>query len=128
MDLRRSRPWASREPDAGEAEADKEKDDRDSKSPICGSGDAEVTAKLGKTGRAGRAEATAARMAGCGCRSSGMKVAIHLAFLRIVPPLLIRGTIYITRLQVWLAIPLRAIIEQTLLNRSSRGLAPNKSF
>ena len=98
MDLRGARPGASRQPDAGQAEADREKDDRDCKSPICGSGDgcvlmgdAEVTAKLGKTGRAGRAEATAARMAGCGCTSSGMKVAIHLAFLRIVPPLLIRA-------------------------------------
>ena len=86
MDLRGARPGASRQPDAGEAKADEEKDDRDCKSPICGSGDgcvllgdAEVTAKLGKTGRAGRAEATAARMAGCGCRGSGMKVAIHLA-------------------------------------------------
>ena len=86
MYFRRARPGASREPDAGEAEADKEKDDRDRKSPICGSGDgcvllgdAVLTAKLGKTGRAGRAEATAAGMAGCGCRSSGMKVAIHWA-------------------------------------------------
>ena len=86
MDIRGARLGASRQPDAGEAEADKEKDDRDSKSPICGSGygcvllgDAEVTAKLGKTGRAGRAEATAARVAGCGCRSCGMKVAIHWA-------------------------------------------------
>ena len=86
MRFRRSRLGASREPDAGEAEADKEKDDRDCKSPICGSGDgcvllgdAEVTAKLGKTGSAGRAEATAARVAGCGCMSSGMEVAIHWA-------------------------------------------------
>ena len=98
MRFRRSRLGASREPDAGEAEADKEQDHGDSKSPICSSGDgcvllgdAVLTAKLGKTGRAGRAEATAARVACCGCRSSGMKVAIHLAFLRIVPPLLFRA-------------------------------------
>ena len=37
MDLRRSRLGASREPDAGEAEADKEEDGGDGKSPICGS-------------------------------------------------------------------------------------------
>ena len=87
MDLRGSRDGASREPDAGEAEADKEEDHGDCKSPICGSGngcvhlgDAVLTAKLGRTGKAGRAEATAARVAGCGCGSSGMKVAIHLAF------------------------------------------------
>ena len=98
MDLRGARPGARRQPDAGEAEADKEKDDGDCKSPICGSGngsvllgDAVLTAKFGKTGGAGRAEATAAGVAGCGGRSSGMKVAIHLAFLRIVPPLLIRA-------------------------------------
>ena len=98
MHLRGSRAGASRQPDAGEAEADKEEDHGDCKSPICGSsngcallGDAEVTAKLAKTVRAGRAEATAAGVAGCGGRSSGMKVAIHLAFLRIVPPLLIRA-------------------------------------
>jgi hypothetical protein len=98
MDLRRSRPRASSEPDAGEAETDKEENHGDGKSPICGAGngsvllgDALLTANLGKTGRAGRAEATAARVAGCGGRSSGMKVAIHLAFLRIVPSLLIRA-------------------------------------
>jgi len=98
MDLRGSGLGASREPDAGEAEADKEEDGGDCKSPICGSGngsvllgDAVLTAKFGKTGGAGRAEATAAGVAGCGGRSSGMKVAIHLAFLRIVPPLLIRA-------------------------------------
>jgi len=89
MHFRGSRLGASREPDAGEAEANGEEDDGDCESPICGSGDAEVTAKLGKTGRAGRAEPTAARMAGCGCRSGGMKGAIHSAFLRIVPPFLI---------------------------------------
>jgi len=38
MDLSGSRPGASRQPDAGEAEADKEEDRGDSKSPICGSG------------------------------------------------------------------------------------------
>jgi hypothetical protein len=98
MHFRGSRLGASREPDAGEAEADKEQDHGDCKSPICGSGDgcvllgdAVLTAKLGKTGRAGTAEATAARVAGCGCRGTGMKVAIHFAFLRIVPPLLIRA-------------------------------------
>lgn len=86
MDLRRSRPRASREPDAGEAEADKEEDGGDSKSPICASGngcvllgDAVVTARLGKTGAAGRAETTAAGVAGRGGRSGGMKVAIHWA-------------------------------------------------
>jgi hypothetical protein len=96
MHFRGSRLGASREPDAGEAEADKEQDHGDCKSPICSSGDgcvllddAVLTAKLGKTGRAGRAEATAARVAGCGCRGTGMKVAIHFAFLRIVPPSLI---------------------------------------
>jgi hypothetical protein len=100
MQFRGSRLGASREPDTGEAEADKEEDHGDSKSPICGLrngcvllGEAEVTAKLGKTGRAGRAEATAARVAGRGRRSSGMKFAIHLAFLRIVQPLQIRKTI-----------------------------------
>ena len=86
MDLRGARPGASRQPDAGEAKADEEKDDRDCKSPICGSGDgcvllgdAEVTAKLGKTGRAGRAEAMATGPAGRAGRSGGMKVAIHWA-------------------------------------------------
>ena len=86
MDLRGSRLGASREPDAGEAEADKEEDGGDCKSPICGSGngcvllgETVVTAKLGKTGRAGRAEATAAGVAGRGGRSGGMKVAIHWA-------------------------------------------------
>ena len=47
MDLRRSRPRASREPDAGEAEADKEEDGGDCKSPICGSGNGCVL--LGET-------------------------------------------------------------------------------
>ena len=87
MHFRGSRLGTSREPDAGEAEADNEEDRGDCKSPICGSGngcvllgDAVLTAKLGKTGRAGRAEATAARVAGCGSGSSGMKVAIHWRF------------------------------------------------
>ncbi len=91
MHFRGSRLGACREPDAGEAEADKEEDHGDCKSPICGSGngcvllaDTAVTAKLDKSGGAGRAETTATRVAGCGCRSRGMKVAIHLAFLRIV--------------------------------------------
>ena len=86
MDFRRSRLGASREPDAGEAEADKEKAHGDCKSPICGSGngcvllgDAVLTANLGKTGRARSAEATAARVTGCGGRSTGMKVAVHWA-------------------------------------------------
>jgi hypothetical protein len=59
MDLRGSRIEDGREPDAGEAEADKEIDGGACKSPICGSGkgcvllgDAVVTAKLGKTGGA----------------------------------------------------------------------------
>jgi hypothetical protein len=87
MDLRGSRLGASRQPDAGEEEADKEEDGGDSKSPICASGngcvllgDAVVAARLGKTGGAGRAEATAAGVAGRGGRGGGMKVAIHLAF------------------------------------------------
>ncbi len=86
MDLRGSRRAASREPDAGEAEADKEEDSGDCKSPICGLrngcvllADAVVTAKLGKTGGARRAEATAAGVAGRGGTGAGMKVAIHLA-------------------------------------------------
>jgi len=86
MHFRGSRLGASREPDAGEAEADKEEDHGDCKSPICGSGngcvllgDAVLTAKLGKTDRAGRAEATAAGVAGRGGKSGGMKVAIHWA-------------------------------------------------
>jgi hypothetical protein len=86
MDLRGARPGASRQPDAGEAEADKEKDDRDSKTPICASGngcvvlgDAVVTAKLGKTGAAGRAEATAAGAARRGGGGGGMKGAVHWA-------------------------------------------------
>ena len=98
MDLRGTTPGASREPDAGEAEADKEKDARDCESPICGSGNGCVllgetmlTANLCKTARARSTESTAAGVASCGGRSGGMKVAIHLAFLRIVPPLLIRA-------------------------------------
>ena len=103
MHFRGSRPGASREPDAGEAEADKEEDGGDSKSLICGSGngcvllgDAVLTAKFGEARGAGRAEATAAGVTGRGDRGGGMKVAIHLAFLRIVPPLLIRALIYLT--------------------------------
>ena len=86
MDLRRPRLGASREPDAGEAEADKEKDHGDCKSPICGSGngcvllgDAVVTAKLGKAGGAGRAEAATAGAAHRGSGGGGMKVAVHWA-------------------------------------------------
>jgi len=84
MDLRGSRPGASRDPHAGEAETDKEEHRGDCKSPICGSGnggvvlgDAVVTAKLGKTGGAGRAEAATAGAACRGSEGGGMKVAIH---------------------------------------------------
>lgn len=86
MDLRGTTPGASREPDAGEAEADQEKDARDCESPICGSGngcvllgETVVTARLGKTARAGSAESTGAGVAGRGGMGGGMKIAIHWA-------------------------------------------------